>query len=263
MCVGRCEGAGEPRLFAQRPAGPGSPASVADRAAGRAGGATLPPASRFMRSTRGSPAICGMSSRREQGRPEGLLVVRRGGSTGMRCAGCSRIRRIERLRERTKTTDRLLRDQGVPADSERAADAGGGEQAEAPAAALVLGDLWEGPDAGGGEEGGGRSCCSARGDPDHAERMFALFREEALTVVPGATEAAVETIRTALALLQVLRGGRAGGGADDAVAGRFVGGRGWGRPRRDGTGSGDHPALLGDKPLARLAGVAVCGGDYR
>ena len=107
-----------------------------------------------------------------------------------------------------------------------------------------------------------------------AERMFALFREEALTVVPGATAAAVETIRTALALLQVLtRGDRtpAGGGADDAVAGRFVGdGRGWGRPRRDGV-----PDLvtilrsrrgLGDKPLARLfawAFDAVRGGDYR
>ena len=35
-----------------------------------------------------------------------------------------------------------------------------------------------------------------------AERMFALFREEALTVVP------VETIRTALALLQVPRRSR-------------------------------------------------------
>ena len=76
-----------------------SPASVAvviERPDGAVVATLLAAASRFMRSTRGSPATCGgfstMPGTRATGRTPGCWR-RRGGCTVMRCAGCSRTRR--------------------------------------------------------------------------------------------------------------------------------------------------------------------------
>lgn len=188
---------------------------------------------------------------------------------------------IERLRERTKTTDRLLRDQFRHCQRIRSALVNYfpqllevapkvkhlgqplfreiWEKAPTPAAARkVRRSTWE------------KLLRRYGVTRIRAERVSELFREEALTVAPGATAAAVETIRTALALLEVVTAeivraekqmtefldelsetDEAGGGAD-ATAPDLV------TTLRSRKG-------LGDRALARLMAwgfEAVCAGDY-
>ena len=122
---------------------------------------------------------------------------------------------IERLRERTKTTDRLLRDQLRQCQRIRNAlvdyfppmleVASKLKHLRQPLFLAIFGKAPT-PEAAKKVRLSTWAKLLRRNGVTRitAERMFALFREEALTVVPGATAAAVETIRTALALLQVL-----------------------------------------------------------
>ena len=103
-----------------------------------------------------------------------------------------------------------------------------------------------------------------------ADRVVALFREEALTVAPGATAAAVETIRTALALLEVVNAEIARAEKQmtqflDALSETEAVGGGAGATAPDLVTILRSRKGLGDKALARLFAwgfEAVCAGDY-
>lgn len=188
---------------------------------------------------------------------------------------------IERLRERTKTADRLLRDQLRQCQRIRSALVDTFPQmlevasklkhlrqplfreifrkAPTPAAAAkVRLATW-------------RKLLQRLGVRRiTAERVFELFHEEPLPVAPGASEASLETIRTALALLEVLdaeieRAERQMTELLDALSATAeVGGGPEARAPDLVTALRSRPGL-GDKPLARLFAwsfEAVCAGDY-
>ncbi len=98
-----------------------------------------------------------------------------------------------------------------------------------------------------------------------ADRVVALFREEALTVAPGATAAAVETIRTALALLEVVNAEKQMTQFLDALSETEAVGGGAGATAPDLVTILRSRKGLGDKALARLFAwgfEAVCAGDH-
>ena len=189
---------------------------------------------------------------------------------------------IERLRERTKTTDRLLRDQLRQCQRIRNAlvdyfppmleVASKLKHLRQPLFLAIFGKAPT-PEAAKKVRLSTWAKLLQRNGVTRitAERMFALFREEALTVVPGATEAAVETIRTALALLQVLNAEVARAEEQmtqllDALSETEEVGGGPDATEPDLVTILRSRRGLGDKPLARLfawAFEAVCGGDYR
>ena len=104
-----------------------------------------------------------------------------------------------------------------------------------------------------------------------ADRVVELFREEALTVAPGATAAAVETIRTALALLEVVNAEIARAEKQmteflDALSETEEVGGGADANDLDLVTTLRSRKGLGDRGLARLIAwgfEAVCAGDYR
>ena len=189
---------------------------------------------------------------------------------------------IERLRERTKTTDRLLRDQLRQCQRIRNAlvdyfppmleVASKLKHLRQPLFLAIFGKAPT-PEAARKVRLSTWAKLLRRNGVTRitAERMFALFREEALTVVPGATEAAVASIRTALALLQVLNTEIARAEEQltqllDALSETEEVGGGPDATEPDLVTILRSRKGLGDKPLARLfawAFDAVRGGDYR
>ena len=189
---------------------------------------------------------------------------------------------IERLRERTKTTDRLLRDQLRQCQRMRNAlvdyfppmleVASKLKHLRQPLFLAIFGKAPT-PEAARKVRLSTWAKLLRRNGVTRitAERMFALFREEALTVVPGATEAAVASIRTALALLQVLNTEIARAEEQmtqllDALSETEEVGGGPDATEPDLVTILRSRKGLGDKPLARLfawAFEAVRGGDYR
>ena len=194
---------------------------------------------------------------------------------------------IERLRERTKTTDRLLRDQLRQCQRIRRRwwttsplleVASKLKHLRQPLFLAVFGKAPT-PEAAKKVRLSTWAKLLQRNGVTRitAERMFALFREEALTVVPGATAAAVESIRTALALLQVLNAeiGRAeeqmtqlldalsemeevGGGSDATEPDRpsCARGRGWETSRWRGCSPGGSRRCAVGRRLRVASGVA-------
>ena len=188
---------------------------------------------------------------------------------------------IERLRERTKTADRLIREQLRQCQRIRSALVGYFPQMLEVAGKLkhlrqpLFLAIWQKaptPAAARKVRLSTWAKLLKRNGVTRitAERVFELFREEPLTVAPGATEAAVETIRTALTLLAVLNAEVARAEEKmtqllDALSETEEVGGG-----PDATGPDLVSILrsrkgLGDKPVARLfawAFEAVCRGDY-
>ena len=103
-----------------------------------------------------------------------------------------------------------------------------------------------------------------------AERVYELFHEDPLPLAPGAREAALATIRTALALLEVLDAEIARAEAAmtqllDALSETAEVGGGAAATAPDLVTVLRSRPGLGDKPLARLFGwsyEALCAGDY-
>ena len=188
---------------------------------------------------------------------------------------------IERLRERTKTTDRLLREQLRQCQRIRNALVNYFPQmlevspklkhlgqslfreiwgkASTPAAARkVRCSTWE------------KLLRRYGVTRISADRVVALFGEEALTVAPGATAAAVETIRTALALLEVVNAEIARAEKQmtqflDALSETEAVGGGAGATAPDLVTILRSRKGFGDKALARLFAwgfEAVCAGDH-
>ena len=189
---------------------------------------------------------------------------------------------IERLRERTKTADRLLREQLRQCQRIRNTLVDFFPQMLEVASKLkhlgqpLFFEIWEKAPTPAAARKVRRSTWASLLQRYgvkriSAERVFELFREEPLTVAPGATAAAVETIRTALTLLRVVNAEVARAEEQmtqllDALSETEEIGGGPAAPGPDLVTILRSRKGLGDKSLARLfawAFEAVCGGDYR
>ena len=188
---------------------------------------------------------------------------------------------IERLRERTKTTDRLLRDQLRQCQRIRNAlvdyfppmleVASKLKHLRQPLFLAIFGKAPT-PEAAKKVRLSTWAKLLQRNGVTRisADRVVALFREEALTVAPGATAAAVETIRTALALLEVVNAEIARAEKQmtqflDALSETEAVGGGAGATAPDLVTILRSRKGLGDKALARLFAwgfEAVCAGDH-
>ena len=188
---------------------------------------------------------------------------------------------IERLRERTKTTDRLLREQLRQCQRIRNALVNSFPQMLEVSPKLkhlgqpLFREIWGKAST---PAAARKVRCSTREKllrrygvtRISADRVVALFREEALTVAPGATAAAGETIRTALALLEVVNAEIARAEKQmtqflDALSETEAVGGGAGATAPDLVTILRSRKGLGDKALARMFAwgfEAVCAGDH-